>query len=128
MFVSVDRDNMTFLGKHVDYNVLTNLAWIENRDAGLYVFNIEAEGFQDFTNMELMMLLRSVTKDDHTNWDRTRLIKTLCFIAQGLPEVDVFKFELDRQAASIGESNRQRYRYVKGANKPAIVEELFPNS
>lgn len=126
MYISVDRAKMVFLYKHEKYNVICDLAWIQNQDASLWVFPIDKEGFNDFTNMEMILLMGNGHAPDFVkSWDRNRLITALCEKANALQEEDVWVYELEKQAKHIPETNGDRYQYVKGANRAVIVGKLF---
>ena len=126
MYISVNRDTMEFMYKHEQHDVICNLAWIERQEAALYVFELAGEGFQDFTNMELMLLMGGGHAPEFVKtWGRTQLIEALVAKGEAVPVVDVWVYELDTQAKHVPESTGERYQYVKGANRAAIVDKLF---
>ena len=126
MYIAIDRESMKWMYKHHDPDVVCNLAWIENQQAALHVLPIETSAFQCFTNMELLLLIGNGHAPEFAkNWNRTKLIEQLCKKAEEFSIADVWVFELATQAKHVPASKGEKYTYAKGANRAAIVDNLF---
>ena len=112
--------------KHEQHDVVCNLAWIEAQHAALHVIPITDDGFQCFTNMEMMLLVGNGHAPEFVkSWSRTRLIEELITKMTAIPENDVWVYELDGQAKHVPESTGENYQYVKGGDRAVKVDKLF---
>lgn len=126
MYVSIDRDNMRFLHKHEDHRVVAELAHIEAPHVSLLVTPYDHSSFlRDFTDMELKMLYRNTTGVDHTGFNGDALRAIIQELADRLPVSDVVKSEVEHQASLLQDGDHDRYKYVKGSNRPARQNDLF---
>lgn len=128
MYVSIDRENLRFLHRHPDFLVVSDLVHIEAPHVYVLItpFRTGAE-LKGWTDMELKMLYRHTTGMELApNHSRKDVQALLAEVVDRLPVTDVNKFELDRQAAYLGEENETPYKYVKGATRPGLPAELFP--
>ena len=131
MYVAVDREEMKFVYKHTDLNVVINLMWIEyprqNLEAELHAFGLsDAAGLNDFTDLELKMLYRNTTGGDHSDCiARNAMLQIVYDLAEALPANDVNPFEVECQAAAIKEEDLYNYRFAGGSTTPAKVNDLY---
>ena len=126
MFVLIDWEKMVLLHKHHDFTALCDVAWIECRSTDCTVFGVEdGTGFRMFTDMELGLLYRNITGNDHTIKRRVALIQVLFDLVSRIPESDINPMEADRQAEHVKEGDTRKWVYVRGASRPAQKPDLY---
>lgn len=125
MYILINRETLHLLHKHDDMEVLCNLAWLEVQEYGHVIGPCRHETFRGLTDMELKMLYRNITGDEVGELGRYALIELLCGIAKNMPATEVNPADLEVQASAIVEGCKGCFKYVLGASKPALRQELF---
>jgi hypothetical protein len=125
MYILIDLDRLAVLHKHVEPDVLANLAWVEAHHSAYSIFTIgDARGLRWFTDMELKILYRNVTGVDHT-LTRPQFMQVLNDAFQRVDITEANPTEVEFQAEFVKEGDARKWKYVKGAQRPALQAELY---
>lgn len=121
MYVSIDLDNLVFVHKHHDMNVVSDLAYIELPHVSVYLTRVDFHGtLSGFTIFELNKLYRNTTGEPFADsYSIPALKKALAACADALPVTDCVPNEV-RTVASAMKPGLQPYRYVKGSTRAAV--------
>lgn len=126
MFISIDKEGLTFLHKHAQRRVVTQLATIEAPHKHVAIFPCDSlRDFNEFTDYELRKLYENTSGIKFPGFYRPGLLNVAFETAQALPESVVNPWEVDRQCAEIDFKDRSAYRYQPGQVKPLKVTDLF---
>lgn len=126
MYILIDREKCCFVHLHNDMHALILLSRIELVHTRSYILPIDDLAVcMDLTDLEMKLLYRNTTGEDYSGASRKHLNKLVYEAALELPYSDVSMVEIERQSDSIADSDVGFYRYVKGSNTPARLQELF---
>lgn len=128
MFVCVDMDNLQFLHKHREHEIVSGLAYLEACDRSTLVDNTELPNFLlTLTPLELRKLYRNTTGMDITGSDDIVAREMLATLVNDLKDSLVIQLELDTQIAAVIDDLEKgiSWKYALGAKRPAKQEELF---
>jgi hypothetical protein len=125
MYILIDRENLTFVHKHLDHTVVSMLATIEVSHVATCIMPIEEKAFSGLTDLELRLLHKHTTGKKLEGIFLPKLIKELVEVALALPESDVIPFEVRQQAQKISPNDSGFYRYVKGSFSATRLQDLF---
>lgn len=126
MYVTVDKDGMHFVHAHPDYRVCSALANIELAHVAVSVQPCEdANCFRGYTDLELHKLYQSATGSKFPGYSRPHLQQAVSAAAMNLPVTDATLADAVAQSQAVAGDKAGRYRYVKGALRPAPVDELW---
>lgn len=124
-YVSIDRTNMRFLHKHDEYSVVADVSYIEAPHVSLVVTPVDHMPFLSMlTDFEARLLYYNTT-GQATAFDGSALRSILQELAGRLPNIDADKGKAHLQAEYLGIENKIPHLYVKGADKPALRENIF---
>lgn len=130
MFVCVDMDNLQFIHKHREHEVVSGLAYLEACDRSTLVDNTDRENFLlNMSQLDLRMLYRNTTGLDITGTDDIVVREMLATIVNDHIEARlVVPAELDAQIEAVIDDLEKGipWKYSLGARRPAKQEQLFP--
>lgn len=129
MFVCVDMDNLQFIHKHREHEVVSGLAYLEACDRSTTVDNTEREHFLiNLTPLDLRILYRNTTAEDITGTDDTVVREMLAEIVDNHIKASlVVPAELELQIAAVIDDLEKGipWKYSLGAKRPAKQDQLF---
>ena len=129
MFVCVDMDNLQFIHKHREHEVVSGLAYLEACDRSTTVDSTECDHFlKNMTPLDLRILYRNTTGMDITGTDDIVVREMLATIVDNhIQERRVVLAELDTQIEVVVDDLEKGipWMYSLGARKPAKQEQLF---
>ena len=137
MFVLIDPETMSLLHKHSSVIVIINIAEIECQSLPYHIFSLEGDvairELAQYTDLELQLLYRGLANSNTSGGNKAHLQKLVVNLLNQAPESDIVLSEVLKQAVHVKEGSEKKWKYVKGANTPTIVEGLFdkqptPNS
>lgn len=124
MYVSIDMTQMRVLHKHPSSNVVLNLVYLECPKSKCHVSQIDM-CLKDKTDLEVKMLYRNMVGGEKIPDDFRRIV--LNHIFNNVPINDVIPDEVARLAATVGNSDRKVYKYVKGQFSSFVNPSIFQN-
>lgn len=126
MYILIDREKMFALYKHPNQGTLSNLAHIEVAHSATIILPQDlAEGFDQFTQLELQLLFYNLCGQRYTGYNKSTLIASVITQCKMLTESKLNGFEIGIQANSIDMDNQGFYRYAPGCSVPNLQQELF---
>jgi len=129
MFVCVDMDNLQFIHKHREHEVVSGLAYLEACDRSTTVDNTEREHFLlNLSQLDLRILYRNTTGMDITGTEDCVVREMLATIVNDhIQARTVNLLELDTQIAAVIEDLEKGipWKYSLGAKVPAKQDQLF---
>ena len=123
MYILIHRDTMEVLCKHNVMFVLANISWLYSRSQDLEVDIFVPDNIQKFavyTDTQLKKLIGNLTQLPIPE-NRTELKQLACVLCNDLIPDDIDFFESEVQAAFVLETDKNSYRYVKGAKVPEKI-------
>lgn len=128
MFVSINKENMTFCHKHRIRNIVLDLVYLECANVRTHVTPLHDRFLWSFTETELQLLYKNTTGGKFSLHTGDKLRAVLLDVAERLQENEVDPAELSRQCSAVSEGSKDAYMYVQGASVPAVQESLWaPN-
>lgn len=126
MYVVIDLDHLVFVAKHPSRDWLNLLSNIEHALISTRLVEIDVQCFGTLSDLELRMLYKNTTGEDHVNAYRHSLIAACIQLAFQLPLTpNLDGFELSLQSRAIMWEDKRAYRYAPGRTVPVLVEDLF---
>lgn len=130
MFVCVDMDNLQFIHKHREHEVVSGLAYLEACDRSTLVDNTDREHFLiNLTPLDLRILYRNTTAEDITGTD-DRVVREMLatLVNDHIQPRSVVLAELEAQIEAVIDDLEKGipWKYSLGAKRPAKQEQLFP--
>ncbi len=125
MYTLIDLDRMVFVYKHYNSEVLINIALIEMPSCSSAVIYNTPQGYGALTDMELKLLYRHTTGQEHHTYSRPWLLTMVHALANDLPVLVANLAELHAQADHICGQEHMAWRYARGSNLPSAQDELF---
>ena len=123
MWYNIDRESLTFKHKHKELEAVQLLAWLEAPNCACVITSFGSEGsLHDFTLMELHKLYSNTTGEKWKGFQEQKLRKDIAAVAYALDSTDCDLEELRKQISTIKKGDKQAYRYVRGASKPALAD------
>ena len=130
MYVSINMDNLTFMHKHHDQEVVSALSWIEcGTHYSVTVTPVDKARFvKTMTPMEMRLLYKNTCGGNISSEDPAVLRYQLSSLAELLSGTQANRDEVLNQAAQVEELVRegQTFKYAYGARTPAQPQALFP--
>lgn len=129
MFVSINMDDLQFVHKHKDHEVVSALAWLEMPGQSVMIENTEREYFlAKMTGLDLRLLYKNTTGLDITGTDHIVVREMLAtLVEEKLKPTFAHLEELQAQIACVEDDLYAGipWSYALGARKPAKQEDLF---
>lgn len=126
MFITIDRTNLRVMRKHPNQRTLSWLAYIEAADVAVVICSAYGSSFlHGFTDLEKKKLYCNITGESTCLWAGDHAHAVLMELVSRLPEDIINPIEVLAQANHISMSDDERYRFVPGKTRPALVEDLF---
>jgi len=129
MFVSINMDDLQFVHKHADHEVVSALAWLEMPGQSVMIENTDREFFlAKMTGLDLRMLYKNTTGLDITGTDHIVVREMLAtLVEEKLKPTFAHLAELEAQIACVEDDLYAGipWSYALGARKPAKQEDLF---
>lgn len=129
MFVSINMDDLQFVHKHADHDVVSALAWLEMPNVSVCIENTDREFFlAKMTGLDLRMLYKNTTGLDITGTDHIVVREMLATLVEEKLKVTFAHLsELEAQIACVEDDLYAGipWSYALGARKPAKQEDLF---
>ena len=124
MWYSVDRESLRFLHKHKQLNVVQLLVWLEAPHCACVITSFGSKGaLSNFTMMELQKLYLNTTGKKWIGFQEEKLRQDIAALACALEPIDCDETELMRQVKAVPSKDTTAYRYVRGANRAAVLDE-----
>jgi hypothetical protein len=129
MYVSINMDDLQFVHKHRDAEVVRHLAWLEMPGHSVTIENTDREFFlAKMSGLDLRMLYKNTTGLDITGTEHIVVREMLAtLVEEKLKAAHASLSELEAQVAAVEDDLYAgiAYTYALGANKPAKQEDLF---
>lgn len=124
-WISLNRETLEVLHKWRTAQPLCDLIHIEEPTAFCEVWTVD-KVTSSLTLLELNRLYKNLFPDEHVpdSWEAKTIRITSHLDAMELSDID--PDEVRRQALSIQNNDKKRYKYVKGSFCPARPASLFP--
>lgn len=128
MFVSINKENMTFCHKHRVRDIVLDLVYLECANVKTMVTPLHNRFLSSFTETEMQLLYKNTTGGKFSLLTGDKLRAVLLDVAERLQENEVSQPELAAQCKAVPEDAKEAYRYVPGASVPAVQEGLWSPS
>lgn len=126
MYANIDKEAMRFVHVHDDLRVVKCLCELELPHVATATREIDRpEHFADLTMLELRLLYKNTTGAEPVGYYRPKLLDDMAEAARTLAPTPANLIELLAQCSTLKDGDTNRYRYVRGALRPAPVDELF---
>ena len=130
MYVSIDMDNLVFLHKHADHEVVSAISWMEigvHRSTRVTATD-KARFLKTLTDLELKMLYKNTTGAQLAGDDPVTLRYQLASAVKLLSSTRAVREEVLAQLALVDDRVHagETFKYAYGARTPAQPQELFP--
>lgn len=127
MYVMIDLDNMRFLMRHPDQQVLCYYMIIQWPERAIDIQPCDHPAFlSDYTEFELGTLYENSTGIKRSVYG-IQMRAVLAELVYRIPLPDCTKFELERQSSQL-ENSIIPHKYVKGSFQAARLQGLFPDT
>lgn len=129
MFVSINMDDLQFVHKHKDYEVVSGLAWLEMPNKSHMIENTDREFFLcKMSALDLRMLYRNTTGLDITGTDHIVVREMLAtLVEEKLNPVWAHLHEIQAQIELVEDDLHKGipWRYARNSKRPTQEGDLF---
>lgn len=130
MYISIDMDNLSFVHKHNDHEVVSALSWLElgTQRSTIVTATDKARFLKTLSPVELAMLYKNTTGGTLSSADPVELRYQLSSVVELLGTTRADRDEVLAQVEAVDDRIHagEVFRYARGARTPAQPQELFP--
>ena len=121
MWITVDMEGLRIIHKHPNHQVITSLVYLEAIEFDVCITSFDSPGWlPDLTTFELHKLYENICGKRWVGFQEIALRKAIAAAVDAIAVTDCDFAELKAQCDSLKNGDKERYRYVKGAKKPAV--------
>lgn len=124
----INTERMVVLYVHDSTSVLSRMDYLENRDASIIVPLEHPQDLDNFTDLELKLLYKHTTGNDHSGFSRVAWLQLVLETLQRIPKLRVNVTEVEAQSDYVTFEDDRFYRFVPGSRVPKELQDLFLGS
>lgn len=126
MFIGIDSKRNAILYKHASQRAVFDLSWLECPVEKIRVHAGAVENdFAGYTDKQLESLICNSGGTLPTKDTRQALLERLLAVVKALPFTECDEYEVHTQKRSLGATDKQRYVYAKGEDRPSVAPRNY---